>query len=90
VKAVKETVRYALDHTDLSNGQRYSVEKYLKELKTLRTKPGISKRERIPTGEEVQILVERADQRLALMIRFLTETGCRISEMIGAEIGNAR
>lgn len=90
VKAVKETVRYALDHTDLSDGQRYSVEKYLRGLKTVRTKQGVGKRERIPTVEEIQTLVERADPRLSLMIRFLAETGCRISEMLGAEVGNAR
>ena len=90
VKAVKETVRHALDHTELPNGRRYAVEKYLQGVKTKKPKAGISKAERVPTGEEVERLIEAADPRLALMIRFLVETGCRISEMIGAEIGNAR
>ena len=90
IKAIKETVRYALDHTDMTNGDRYAVERYLRGLKTRKPKTGISKAERVPTGEEVRTLIDAADPRLALMIRFLVETACRISEMIGAEIGNAR
>ena len=90
VKAIKETVRYALDHTGLPNGRRYAVEKYLQGVKTRKPKAGISKAERVPTGEEVERLIDAADPRLALMIRFLVETGARISEMLSAEIGNAR
>ena len=33
---------------------------------------------------------EKADPRLSLMIRFLEATSCRVSEMLGAEVGKAR
>lgn len=91
VKAVKESVRYALDHAPgLSNGQKWAVEKHLKSLKLKKMPPGISKADRVPDAAEVKILIDKADRRLALMIEFLAQTGCRISEMIGAEVGRSR
>ena len=91
LKAVKQAVRYALDHSpELTNGQKYQVKKYLQEKKLRKVKAGISKIERVPTSEELSILIQEADLRLRLMIEFLVETGCRISEMLGAEIGQAR
>ncbi len=90
VKAVKETVRFALIYTDLISGQKYAVEQYLQTLRTRKPKAGISKAERVPNDGEVDALVEYADLRLALMIRFLAESGCRISEMLSAEVSKSR
>ena len=42
------------------------------------------------TAEELRTLEEKADPRLSLMIRFLDATSCRVSEMLGAEVGKAR
>ena len=53
-------------------------------------KVGIAKAERVPTAEELKPLEEKADARLSLMIRFLEATSCRVSEMLGAEVGKAR
>ncbi len=90
VKAVKEIVRYLLDHSDMRASHRAAVEGQLNKLKYRRPKEGISKAERVPSPEEVQVLLERADPRLSLVIEFLYVTGCRISEALGAEIGAAR
>ena len=90
LKAVKQAVRYLLDHSTLTNGQSYAVEKYLKTKKLKTVKAGISKADRVPTREELEILIHEADPRLSLMIRFLMETSCRISEMLEAESGKAR
>ena len=54
VKAVKEAVRYALDHAPgLSNGQKWAVEKHLKSLKLKKMPPGVSKADRVPDAAEV-------------------------------------
>ncbi len=91
IKAVKRAVREALDRSpELNNGQRYGIEKYLQSMKLRKVKAGIGKAERIPTGEEIKVLIEAADLRLGLMIEFLAETGARITEVLNSEIGNAR
>ena len=91
LKAVKQSVRYLLDHSpELTNGQRYTIEKYLQNKKQKKAKEGISKAERVPTQEEIETLIHAADRRLALMIEFLAQASCRVSEMLGAESGKAR
>jgi len=91
LKAVKYVIRYLIEHSpDITNGNRYQIEKYLISLKPKKTRAGIGKIERVPNHEEVAVLVQSADVRLGLMIEFLAETGCRVSEMLSAEIGNAR
>jgi integrase len=91
LKAVKYVVRYLLDNTsELTNGNRYQIERYLESLKPKKTKAGISKAERVPNRQEVLLLVQSADLRLGLMIEFLAETGCRVSEMLSAERGQVR
>jgi site-specific recombinase XerD len=91
LKAVKTAVRYALDHSpEIGNGKAYQIEKYLRSLKLKKTTPGIAKAERVPTSEEIEVLVEQADPRLRCMIEFLKETSCRISEMLQAEAGKVR
>ncbi len=91
LKAVKAAVRYALDHSpEIGNGMAYQIEKYLRSLRLKKTTAGISKAERVPTGEEIEVLIEKADPRLRCMIEFLKETSCRVSEMLQAEVRNAR
>ncbi len=91
LKAVKAAVRYALDYSpEIGNGTAYQIEKYLRSLKLKKTSLGISKAERVPTGEEIAVLIEKADPRLRCMIEFLKETSCRVSEMLQAEVRNAR
>ena len=91
MKALKWSVRYLLDHfSALTIPERWAVEQELKKLKRRAPKVGIAKAERVPTAEELKTLEERADPRLSLMIRFLETTSCRVSEMLGAEVGQAR
>jgi integrase len=91
VKSVKWSVRYLLDHSpDLTIAQRWAVEQEMKKLKRRIPKVGIAKADRVPTLDELKTLVERADPRLALMLRFLEATSCRVSDMLGAEVGKAR
>ena len=90
VKAVKQAVRYALEHAlELSNGQRWAVEKHLKNLKLKKVEPGIGKVERVPDAGEVRTLIEKADRRLALMIEFLAQTGCLLRRYLNSTRGLA-
>ena len=91
MKALKWSVRYLLEHyPTLTIPERWAVEQELKKLKRRAPKAGIAKAERVPTAKELKTLEERADPRLSLMIRFLEATSCRVSEMLGAEVGKAR
>lgn len=91
LKALKWSVRYLLEHSpSLTVPERWAVEQELKKLKRRAPKAGIAKAERVPTAEELKTLEEKADPRLSLMIRFLEATSCRVSEMLGAEVGKAR
>lgn len=49
-------------------------------------KPGVSRRERIPTPDEVLRILERAPAEWALVYRALRLTGARPSELTGAKI----
>ena len=90
-KNLKWSVRYLLDHSPtLTIPERWAVEQELKKLKRRAPKVGIAKADRVPTLEELKTLEEKADPRLSLMIRFLEATSCRVSEMLGAEVGKAR
>jgi integrase len=89
--AVKWSVAYLLDHSPgLTVAVRWGVEQEMKKLKRRSSKLGIAKADRMPTAAEVKTLESRADRRLSLLIRFLEASSCRISEMLGAEIGRAR
>lgn len=91
VKAVKGVVRQALERApELSNGERYAIERFLQSIKLKKVKTGIGKVDRVPEAEEVARLVESADPRLSLIIEFLAETGARISEALAAELGKVR
>jgi integrase len=91
LKGVKWAVRYLLDHSpSLSVSQRWAVEQELKRLRPRKSIVGIAKADRVPTPDEVATLEASADPRLALIIRFLAGTGCRISEALSAEVGKAR
>ena len=91
MKALKWSVRHFLDHSPaLTIPERWAVEQELKKLKRRAPKVGIAKAERVPTAVELKTLEEKADPRLSLMIRFLEATSCRVSEMLGAEVGKAR
>ena len=91
LKALKWSVRCLLDHSPaLTIPERWAVEQELKKLKRRAPKVGIAKADRVPTAGELKTLEEKADPRLSLMIRFLEATSCRVSEMLGAEVGKAR
>ncbi|HEG42893.1 MAG TPA: hypothetical protein ENH94_02480 [Phycisphaerales bacterium] len=65
IKAVKQSVREGLDRSPgLNNGQRYGIEKYLQSMKLRKVKAGLGKVDRVPTGEEIETLIEAADLRL--------------------------
>ena len=60
LKAVKQAVRYLLDHSpELTNGQRYTIEKYLQTKGQKKTKEGISKTERVPDYGISFVLIPR-------------------------------
>ena len=91
IKALKWSVRYLLEHSPtLTIPERWAVEQELKKLKRRAPKAGIAKTDRVPNAEELKTLEEKADPRLSLMIKFLEATSCRVSEMLGAEVGKAR
>lgn len=46
--------------------------------------------ESILTDEEIEKLIRRADPRTALIIRFLSKTGCRVSELVGITVADVR
>ncbi len=91
LKAVKSSIRLLLDRSpELGNGEKFNIERYLQGLKQKKAKVGIAKVDRVPTADELEMLITEADPRLSLMIRFLYESSCRITEMLTAEVGNAR
>ena len=91
LKALKSAIRVLLDRSpELGNGERFNIERYLQGLKQMKAKTGIAKADRIPTVEELETLIDEADPHLSLMIRFLYESSCRISEMLNAEVGQVR
>ena len=81
LKAVKQAMRYLLNHSpELTSGRRYTIEKYLQAKRQKKPKEGIAKGDRVPTREEIEILLQEADHRLGMMIEFLAQTSCRVSK----------
>ena len=82
LKAIKWSVVFLLDHSPmLTIPQRWGVEQELRKLKRRTPKSGIGKADRVPTLEELQVLEQKADPRLSLMLKFLEATSCRVSEI---------
>ena len=88
VKAIKKILEIQLDVvTDpIERAARQRVRSGLRQIKT---EPR-SVEERSPSGQEVEKLIERAPLHLGLIIQFLWESGCRISEALNAELANVR
>ena len=89
LKAAKWLVRNAADQLSMASTDRDRLELRLGRIKQRKTRQG-NIEDKVPTEDEIRLLIVEADQRLRLMIRFLWESGCRVSEMIGAEITATR
>lgn len=91
LKAIKQAIRYFLDRSpEITNGRRYGIERFLQNQKQLKPKEGISNESAVPTKAEYETLVYEADPRLSLMLEFLYQTSCRVSEMLEAETGKVK
>ena len=91
IAAIKSRLR-ALAEMDLNltTEQKYRLERVLREIKPKREiKPGITP-DRVLTPEEVDILMDKADPSLALMVDFMYRTGVRVSEMAGILLSNIK
>lgn len=90
LKAIKQAIRIAADNSDMTEAQRFKVERALGKLKSKKQHGGIKKADAVPTPEEVAKLIETAPGHLALIIRFLWESSCRISEALWTEHRHVR
>lgn len=73
----------------MTASERDRLELHLSRIRQREIRQGNTE-DRVPTKAEIQLLIAEADRRLSLMIRFLWQTGCRISGMIGAELKPSR
>lgn len=90
VKTVKNRVRLMLKmvSTNLTDIERYRVNEVLSEIKYRKINSRAVTDEKIPTHEELGILLQEAPKRIGLMIEFLVATGCRISEALNVTLGD--
>ncbi len=92
--AVKHRMRWLFERSGMNLDPDIvkNFKLFLADMKTVK----ISKSEirvnpdKVLTPEEIEELREAADPKLSLMIEFLRDTGCRITEMITAGLGQKR
>ena len=86
ISAIKNRIRYLFEKSPKSIDavEKLKLEAYLDSMKYKKisaTDVAVTD-EKVLSIEEINILIEKADKRLSLMIEFLSKTGCRISEML--------
>jgi site-specific recombinase XerD len=86
ISAIKNRIRYLFQKSPKSIDavEKLKLEAYLDSMKYKKISPSdvAVTDEKLLTIEEIHILIDRADNRISLMIEFLSSTGCRISEML--------
>lgn len=92
VSAVKKRVRELFEHSaDQSDRMKaYHIEKKLKNIKLKKTEGPKNTADRVPSKEEMKVLLANAPYRLGLQIRFLGQTGLRISEMLNLLVADCK
>ena len=93
IACIKNRLEYIFDNMPPEFQDRvseYKFEKYLKTFEYVKVNSFAIDRERILSEKEIQKLIDNADTRLSLMIRFLDETGVRISEMCNILVFDCR
>lgn len=80
--AVKNAVRSLFKYADLSESERYRIEGELSEIQLLKVSRNQNavESDKLLSPEEIRKLVNEATERTALLIRFLSATGARVSE----------
>ena len=87
--AAKNRIRYLMDRVDLKESQKYQLERALAEIKGEKIASNAIGSDKVLTSEEIKVLLQSTkDRTIALLIEFLWDTGCRISEALGILLGN--
>jgi integrase len=86
--AAKYRMRQVLDSdVRLTIGQQFRGEKIIKSVRGVKTAAGLDSR-KLLSADEVRALVAGCPEGLALIVRFLASTGCRIGEAVGIHLGD--
>ena len=92
VAAMRAVVRTAMETMDLTDSQRWTLERALKEVPYRKRGKGDVRvtSDKIVHEDEYRTLLEHAADRNGLVLEFLWSTGCRISEVLGARLSDCK
>lgn len=91
VIGAKQRIRNIMDHPDLTNGQRYELEKTLNAVKLKKINSQTVEEAKILTPEEIRQLIEGCtDKTVSLMMEFLSSTAVRVSEMLNVLLSDMK
>ena len=91
IACIKNRLKYIFDNMPPEYQDRvseYKFKKYLNTFKYVKLNSVAVDKERILTDKEIEKLIDNADTRLSLMIRFLADTGVRVGELVNILVGD--
>ena len=90
VAACRATIRKLFESPDLTEVQKWRLEQAIKEIPFRKKATRAIEGDKVLSPDEVEILVSKSPARTAALIRFLADTGVRISEALNIKITDCR
>jgi integrase/recombinase XerD len=90
--AIKHILRKMLDSPDMTNIQKWTIDKFVSGIKSKKVGKGekVITADKILSEAELEIMIEKSPSRTSLIIEFLYYTGCRISETLNIKLTDVK
>lgn len=88
IAALKNMLRTLFSDPNLTVLQKYQLERALSDIKLIKEGPNKNavEQNQVLSPDEIELLKYRSPKRSALLVEFLYQTGCRISEALNIEL----
>lgn len=92
IAAIKAAAREVFRNPELTDVQKWKLDNELKKVKTRKESAGerAIRKEKILTQEEQESFLTGAPERTRELFRFLSKTGCRVSEALNIKLDHCR
>ena len=90
IAACRAVIRKLFESPDITEVQKWRLEQAIKEIPFRKKATRAVESNKVLSPEEVEILVSKSPERTAALIRFLADTGVRISEALNIKIADCR
>ena len=90
IAACRAVIRKLFESPDITDVQKWRLEQAIKEIPFRKKATRAVESDKVLSPEEVEILVSKSPPRTAALVRFLADTGVRISEALNIKLIDCR